>query len=196
MTLHPAPGFPKKGSFVSKSLLAAVLIVVACGAAITVRPVPASFCEICGARENQTSWAIRGTNVTLFQNHEVAQTPISELLTSKRLVAAHGHRWRVPRLVPNPLDEFVPSVVESLEFINAPRVVNFTQNVAAYADPASVARWKDLVLQPQYTHVIDGALRFLRVPIEGFADRTAFLAWWGQNSFAVYNRLREQTETD
>ncbi len=76
------------------------------------------------------------------------------------------------------------------------RVVSFTRNVADYADPVSVARWRALAMQPHYARLLDGTLLFLQVPPNGFAERTAFLTWWGRNSFAVYNRLREKTEPD
>ena len=70
------------------------------------------------------------------------------------------------------------------------------RDVTDYADPVSVAKWQSLVLQPEYARVLDRSLRYLRVPPTGFADRTEFLSWWGRNSFAVYNRLREVTEPD
>lgn len=174
----------------------ALLTVTLCAALISARHESASFCGICGAREAQTSWAVRGMTVSLLKTHAIAPTPISEVLTKKNLVASHAHRWLAPQVVPDPRDAFGPPVVESLEFLNTPRVVNFMRNVADYADPVTAANWRDTVMQLQYTRVIDDALRFSRVPAAGFADRTEFLSWWGQNAYALSHRLRQLTESD
>lgn len=173
-------------------------ILVAAGGASLVAALPAhdSYCAICGARQRTWNYSVRFTGLTLFQNHETNATPVSQLLEGRHLVEPHSHQWQEPRLVPDPMNEFGPPVIESIAFLNAPRVINFTRNVADYADPASVARWTELVRRPGYPRVLDASLRFLRVPEEGFADRATFLVWWGNNSYAVYNRLREVTEPD
>jgi hypothetical protein len=163
---------------------------------ISARPEPAAFCDICCACEAQTSWVVRGTTIGFWKTQKVESTPMSELLANKNLVAPHIHRWRQPQAIPNPLDEFGPPVITSLEYVNAPRVVSFMRDLAEYGDSDSVAKWRDVLLQPQYSYAIDGALRFLLVPPNGFPDRTAFLAWWGGNAFALHNRLRELTEPD
>ena len=59
-----------------------------------------------------------------------------------------------------------------------------------------MTQWRDVLLRPQYSYVIDEALRYLLVPPGGFPDRATFLAWWGGNAFALHNRLRELTEPD
>lgn len=182
----------KRTTLLGPVLLTATL----CAGLISARPEPASFCGICGATEAQTLWAVRGLNVNLLRTHTIAPTPISEVLIKKNLVASHVHRWLAPQVVPDPRDTFGPPVVESLEFLNVPRVVNFMRNVADYADPVTAANWRDTVMQPQYTRVIDDALRFSRVPAAGFADRTEFLTWWGQNAYALSHRLRQLTESD
>lgn len=188
--------FPPQRIRLDNLFRAGLLIAILSAALISVRSEPASYCDICGASQAQTSWAVRGTNVSLLKTHTIAPTPMSELLAKKNLVASHVHRWRAPQAVPNPLDEFGPPVVESLEYINAPRVVNFMRNVADYADPVTAANWRDTVMQPHYTRVIDDALRFSRVPAAGFADRPEFLIWWGQNAYALSHRLRQLTESD
>lgn len=175
---------------------AAIVVAAAVASLVTALPAHDAYCTICGAHHETRAVGVRFTAFTFFRLDRVQPTPFSKLLEEKHLVAAHQHRWQQPQLVPDPMDEFGTPVLESLAFISAPRVVNFMRNVADYADPVSVAQWKMLVMQPVYTRVIDGSLRFMQVPAEGFADRTAFLNWWGQNSFAVYNRLREVTEAD
>ena len=172
------------------------LFACAVAASITRRSESAAFCRFCGAEQSQISWAVRGTHLTLLRSHPVAATPISELLTRKNLVAAHKHEWQAPQLAPDPLDEFGPPVTRSLGFINAPRVVGFMRDLAEYGDANSVAQWRDLLLRPEYSYVIDSALRFLRAPATGFGQRDDFLAWWSSNGFSLYNRLREQTEAD
>ncbi|PYJ08122.1 MAG: hypothetical protein DMF06_13720 [Verrucomicrobia bacterium] len=162
-------------------------------ALISARPEPAAFCGICCVRDARTSWVIRGTSVVLWKTHEIAPTPMNEVLAKKSLVPGHAHRWCEAQAVPNPLDESGPPVVESLEFVNAPRVVSFMRDLAEYGDSDSVLKWRDVLLRPQYSYVIDDALRFLLV---GFGDRTRFLAWWSTNGFALHNRLRELTEPD
>lgn len=179
-----------------KTVAIASVLLGAGAFAITREPQPAAFCAICDAQENHTAWQLRGTHWTFWQTHGVQATPMSRMLTNKKLVAAHTHAWLAPRFAPDPLNEFGPPVLESLEFIGAPRVVNFMGNVADYADPVTLHHWQEMILQPGYSYVIDGALRYFRVPENGFADRTAFLSWWGGNGYALYNRLREETEPD
>lgn len=177
-------------------VLGLVFSAIAGSAVIARRAEPPSFCRICGARETQISWAVRGTNVRLCQTRRVRGTPISELLTSKHLIGDHTHLWLAPRRVPNPLDEAGAPVLASLEFASAPRVVHFIRDLAQYGDARSIAQWQATVLQPQYSYVIDGALRFLLVPADGFSHRDDFLRWWSTNAFALQNRVRELTEPD
>lgn len=155
-----------------------------------------SFCSICGAREETHVFGLRFTELRIFRRKQVRATAFSALLEEKKLVSPHSHLWQKPRFVADPMDESGPRIVESFDFLNAERVVNFTRNVADYADPLSAARWRELAMHPRYARLLDGTLRFLQVPTDGFPDRAEFLAWWGRNSFSVYNRLREQTEPD
>jgi len=173
-----------------------IVAVITLPALITRRSAPASFCRICGAQKTQTSLAVRGTSVALFQMYRPSPTPISELLTSRNLVAPHLHQWLAPKSIPDPLDEFGPPVIESLNFISAPRVVSFMRDIAQYGDATSIAQWRGILMQAQYSYVIDGALRFLLMPPTGFASRDEFQSWWSSNGFALQNRLREQTEPD
>lgn len=175
---------------------AGILVAAAVASLIAALPARDAFCTLCGARETTRGYTLRFTRATLFERRSVCATAFSSLLTEKHLVAPHAHVWQEPRLVPDPMDELGPPVLESLGFLSAPRIVHFTKDVAEYADPVSAAQWRDLVLQPRYSYVADSALRFLRVPAEGFANRTDFLQWWGEHAFAVYNRLREVTEPD
>lgn len=192
-----APASPPTGRLQAKKLLVPGLLAgIMCVALISPDSEPASFCDLCGARQETTSWMVRGTDTNLLRTHSVTPTPMSELLVTKKLISAHIHHWRASETVPNPLDQFGPPVTESLGLINAPRVVNFMRNLAEYGDAESVTQWRDLLLQPHYSYVIDDALRFLLVPPSGFSDRAAFLAWWGGNAFALHNRLRELTEPD
>jgi hypothetical protein len=185
------------GLFQAKKILVPGLLAgILCAALITPRAEPTSFCDLCGAGQEETSWTVRGTGASLIRTRAIAPTPMSELLAKKNLVAAHVHRWRQPQAVPNPLDEFGPPVIESLEFINAPRVVGFMRDLADYGDSESVTKWRDVLLRPQYSYVIDDALRFLLVPPDGFTNRATFMAWWSGNAFALHNRLRELTEPD
>jgi hypothetical protein len=181
---------------VKKILVPGLLAGILCATLISPRAEPASFCDLCGARQEETSWMVRGTSASLIKTRVIAPTPMSELLARKNLVAAHVHRWRQPQAVPNPLDEFGSPVIESLEFISAPRVVGFMRDLADHGDSESITKWRDVLLQPQYSYVIDDALRFLLVPPDGFTNRTAFMAWWSGNAFALQNRLRELTEPD
>lgn len=175
---------------------AVILVAAAVASLVAALPAQEAFCSVCGAREETRAWELRIARVTLREERRVNATPISTILTAKRLVGGHQHRWQPPQTVPDPMDEFGPPVVESLGFLNTPRIVNLTRDIADYADPRSARQWRELLLEPRYSYVLDGALRFLKVPPAGFADRTEFLTWWGEHSFAVYNRLREVTEPD
>ncbi len=78
----------------------------------------------------------------------------------------------------------------------APRVANFVYDLARDGKPGALAKWRRLVLDPQYSTVMAPSLRFLRFPEGGFADRAAFRAWWQGAEFPLWNRLRELTEPD
>lgn len=175
---------------------AVILGAAAVASLVTALPALDSYCTLCGARQETKVYAVRFTGSALFTARDVRATKFSALLEEKHLAGAHQHRWEAPHFVPNPLDEFGPPVFESLEFINAPRVVNFMRNVADYADPMSAVQWRETVLQPHLSYVIDDALRYLLVPANGFAEREQFLTWWGGNSYALSNRLREVTQPD
>lgn len=175
-------------------------VILAAGAAvaslITALPAQDSYCTVCGTQQEMRSYGLRFTSQTLFNRRDVKATPFSALLEEKRLVAPHPHEWLAPEMAPDPRNEFGPPVLESLAFLSAPRVVNFTRDVADYADPVTIENWKETIMQPHYTRVIDEALRFSRVPAEGFADRTEFLTWWGEHAYALSHRIRQLTEHD
>lgn len=154
------------------------------------------YCQVCGAEAIETTWILPGTGVRLFAHHETVATPMSELLTKAHLVSGHEHVWLAPTSVPDPLDPWGPPVVQSLGFVSAPRVVNFMRNLIDAGDSNTVTQWRDLLLRPEYSYVIDGALRFLQAPPDGFPRQQEFDAWWGRNGYALYNRLREETEAD
>lgn len=175
---------------------AVILLATAGASLVTALPAQVAYCEICAARQDTHAYGFRFAKHPVFQQHSLTATPFSALVQEKKLVPPHQHLWQEPYLAPDPLNEFAPPVLESVAYLNAPRVVTFTRNVADYADPASVTRWRELATRPGYARVLDASLRFLRVPEAGFADRASFLAWWGNNSYAVYNRLREVTEPD
>ena len=117
--------FPVGRLGAKKYLVPGLVTALICVALISPRTEPASYCDLCGARQEETLWLVRGTDATLIRTHAITPTPMSELLVTRKLVAPHLHHWRTPEAVPNPLDQFGPPVVESLEFINAPRVVSF-----------------------------------------------------------------------
>lgn len=188
------PSFSMRDRLVPAVLL--LLIVVLLASAVHREQQQSDFCQLCGTERTQTSWGLRGTALRLFATHGVAETPISALLTTKHLIEKHQHQWLAPRSVPDPLDEFGPPVTQSLDFINAPRVVGFMRNLADYGDTSSITHWRDLLLRPEYSYVIDGALRFFRMPPNGFSNHDEFMAWWSENGFLLYNRLLERTEAD
>jgi len=175
---------------------AVILVTVALASLVTALPAQVSHCTVCAAREEATPYALRFTSHPLFTRRDVKATPFSTVLEEKQLVQAHEHQWLAPQLADDPRDEHGPLVPESLEFINAPRVVNFTRNIADYADPVTIATWQETVMQPHYTRIIDDALRFARVPETGFADRTEFLTWWGRYAYTLSHRVRQLTEHD
>lgn len=175
---------------------AAILVAAAGASLVAALPARVSYCGICGARHETRGYRVRFTELALFRHAETSATPFSHLLEEKKLVQPHPHQWQEPHLVPDPLNEFGPPVLESVAFLNAPRVVNFTRNVADYADAASLAAWKEMAMQPQFSRVADASLRFSRVPEAGFANRTEFLTWWGQNAYALSYRMHQLTEQD
>jgi len=155
------------------------------------------FCSVCLLRQDGEAWRLRFAERTLFERHHESPTPISALLAHKQVCPPHEHRWQGPQAFPNPLDPSAPHVVQSFEFVNTPRVVNFLRDVLNYADADSVRRWKEVTLTLENSALMDDTLRFCRFPVEGFADQSSFMAWWNRGgAAAVAKRIRQETIPD
>lgn len=139
--------------------------------------------------EVKSGWGIRGSETSLMETERVEQTRYNSMLQSQGLVPAHSHQWLAARQVPDPVNEFDPMVTESLEYINSPRVVSFTENLAEYGDPEMVSHWKQMTLDPKYSHVLDTSLVYVNAPPNGFSDGNSFRRWFQDNSAAFRARL-------
>lgn len=160
------------------------------------KPDHLAYCSDCGAMEVMSSWGFRGSEKPLFETTRVEPTPYSKVLESNKLVAAHSHCWLAPHKVPDPVNEFGPEVTESLEYINSPRVVSFMANLAEFGDPDMVSHWKQMTLDPKYSHVLDTSLIYVNAPVAGFDDAASFHRWFQNNSAAFQARLAWLTTAD
>lgn len=165
-------------------------------ATIERKPDHCAFCTECGAMEVRSGWGFRGSRSSVLETGRVEQTPYSSLLESRKLVSAHSHQWLAPRQVADPVNEFGPKVTESLEFINSPRVVSFMGNLAEYGDPDMVSHWKQMILDPKYSHVLDTSLVYVNAPPNGFGDGDSFRRWFQNNSASFQARLAWLTTAD
>ncbi len=165
-------------------------------ATIERKPDHLAYCSECGAMKVKSGWGIRSSETTLIDTTRVEQTPYSSVLENRKLVSAHSHKWLPPRQVPDPVNEFGPKVTESLEYINSPRVVSFMENLAEYGDLDMVNHWKQMTLDPQYSHVLDASLIYVNAPVTGFGDAATFRRWFQNNSAAFQARLAWLTTAD
>ncbi len=120
---------------------------------------------------------------------------VSAALEGSGARTAHEHRW----MEGAPSHPGVHETTASsglADVADAPRVASFLRDVARFADAPSLERWRELLLDPTYGSVADASLHFMRFPEEGYADRAAFSRWWKPSQFALWNRLREETEAD
>ena len=160
-------------------------------------PLPPQFCSVCLLRQDREVWRLPFGGPTILERHHEWPTPISALLAQKQICLPHEHSWEGRRACANPLDPSAPRIVQSFEFVNVPRVVNFLRDVLNYADPDSVRRWKEVTLTLENSTLMDDALRFCRFPAEGFADRAAFMAWWSRGGArSLAHRIQQETEPD
>jgi hypothetical protein len=107
------------------------------------------FCSVCLLREDREVWRLPFGGPTILERHHEWQTPISALLAQKQALLPHEHRWQGARAVANPLDPSAPPIVQSLEFLNVPRVVSFLRDVLNYADRGQLAEVERNHAQPR-----------------------------------------------
>ena len=191
-----------KSKSVSKRKLVVLSIVTTAvlGTAIVIpqrEHLPPKFCSVCLLRQDSLAWRLPFNGPTVFAHHQESPTPVSTLFTEKQISLPHQHSWQAERVTTNPLDPSAPPVVQSLDFVNVPRVVSFLRDVLTYADAESVQRWKEITLTFENATLMDDALRFCRFPSEGFADKRAFMAWWSRGGArALAHRIEQQTHPD
>lgn len=163
-----------------------------------IRPgeVHSTYCRTCACEHRMQPWVLRLTGRLLWTRETESPTRISTVLLGKKLVAPHAHQWVAPRVAPNPLSPYLPPVRQSLGFIDTPLVAAMLGNLGDYADPHSVQHVCEVVLQPEYSYLINHDLRFHKFPPRGFHDRRQFLAWWQQNAFSFFDHLRDETVPD
>lgn len=154
------------------------------------------YCALCAAEHRTATWVLRPSGRVLWTRETVNATPVSTVLTAKKLVAAHAHRWTEPCVVPNPLNPYSPPVRLSLGFVNTSLVVSLLGNVGDWADLQSARHVCDVVLTPEYSYLINHDLRFHKFPQRGFHDRRQFLNWWQQNAYSFFDHLRDETVPD
>lgn len=152
-----------------------------------------SVCRTCGIRRDYFTWDMRLVPATIYQFRSDHPTAVSLALPASRQGA---HEWTSPVILPESGTENGETSPNLLFAVEAPRVANFVYDLAREGKPDALAKWKRLVLDPQYSTVIAPSLRFLRFPEGGIPDRAAFRAWWQGAEFPLWNRLRELTEPD
>lgn len=181
-----------------------LLWIVAAGAVLTILPwlligsgeSHSVYCSSCACERKTETWIFRPTSRVLWTRETENSTLISTVLLNKRLIAPHVHQWVTPRVTLNPLSPYLPPVRQSLGFINTSLVATMLGNMSDYADPQSARHVCEVVLQPEYSYLINHDLRFHKFPPRGFHDRLQFLAWWQKNAFSFFDHLRDETVPD
>lgn len=156
----------------------------------------ATYCSACACERKTQTWVLRPFGRVLWTTETENRTLVSTVLLNKKLVAPHAHQWVNPCVTPNPLSPYLPPVRQSLGFINTSLVATLLGNISDYADPQSAQHVCEVVLQPEYSYLINHDLRFHKFPPHGFHDRSQFLAWWQKNAFSFFDHLRDETVPD
>ena len=191
-----------KGRSTRKRNLVALFVMTALlvGIAIAIpqrQLLPPQFCSVCLLRQDRVEWRLPFEGPVFFERHHEWPTPVNSLLAEKRFFGPHEHCWQGALAMTNPLEPGAPAVVQSLEFVNAPRVVSFLRDLLTYADAESAARWKEITLSLENSTLMDDALRFCRFPVDGFPNQLAFMAWWSRGGArSVAHRLQQQKDPD
>lgn len=176
----------------------AVIVFLLVAALLLERPTfsGAEVCTLCGLRRDHFDLHARIFDLPLHRFHRESATAVSRVFADTALpAAAHVHRWADGAAPVGEADAL--SQTSSLaELVDAPRVAAFLRALAASTPAATQEKWRALIFDPVFSQVAARSLRFLRFPETGFADPLAFRAWWGENEFALWNRLRELTEAD
>ena len=159
-------------------------------------PQPPMFCDQCVMAHEVTEWRLAG-RWTLWIHATDSATPVSDLLAAHSACPAHPHHWTpTVRVAETDLETTEAPRLRTVGFLNAPRNVAFLRSVFDFADAKDIASWRAVAWQPTLAAAMDDALRFSRFPENGFASRGEFLAWWGQHSYPLFNKLNEMTVAD
>lgn len=154
------------------------------------------YCKACACEHRTQTWNFRPTGGVLWTREADHSTLVSAMLLGRKLVGPHVHQWVTPCVTSNPLSPYLPPVRQSLGFINTSLVAAMLGNLSDYADPPSVRHFCEVMLQPEYSYLINHDLRFHKFPPQGFHNRRQFLAWWQKNAFSFFDHLRDETVPD
>ena len=147
-------------------------------------------------RRDYFDWTLRSSQVSLHRFSKDSPTALSRALTTDEAIAPQPHRWTEIAQTPEASSESQEISPNLLYPVESLRVAHFAGDLSRYTQADVVTKWKALLLDPRYSTVWEGSLRFMRYPEAGFPDASKFQLWWRQTQFPLWNHLRELTEPD
>ncbi|MBS0659352.1 MAG: hypothetical protein JSR82_14015 [Verrucomicrobia bacterium] len=147
------------------------------------------YCSECGLRRDERQLRFAGWTLPVRTQPREASSHLSEILRAAGVNGAHLHRWRPAECPVLRSDLRSPESQALLTEAGTPRVVSFVRELEKFTDRPTVARWHGYLANAPFLRVLDGRLRFLRFPQEGFGSREEFLTWWRQNAYSLYREI-------
>lgn len=148
-----------------------------------------SYCPECGLRRDERQLRFAGMALPVRPAAQESASHLSEILRAAGVNGRHPHRWRPAECPVLRTDVQSPAGKAVLAEAGTARVVSFVRELEGFSDRATAARWHAYLANAAFLRQLDGRLRFLRFPDEGFGERGAFMKWWREHSYALYREI-------
>ena len=139
-----------------------------------------SVCSRCGAIRDTTEWQIPMTSITVFSHSSEHASPVSTVLTSNGIIAAHEHQWLFCQGGGNRVTCAIGEGRHIRPVVQSDGVAVVIAASQRFGD----ARFRDRLLRSLFDPKTSEAVRRLgmSVPTKGFPDAAAFRAWLSQET--------------
>jgi hypothetical protein len=136
-----------------------------------------SICTQCGLHQHHSDYYIPLTSICYHRSSAQRQTPVSTVLAKHSIRTNHQHQFVTAFGNSGPRLMFCCTLYHA-RHIDPFNTAPFLDNVIQYSDAATALKWIDIILDPHRSPTTDRAA--FHVPPAGFADQSAFDAWWLQ----------------
>jgi len=137
-----------------------------------------SVCSRCGAIQDTTEWQIPLTSVTVFKLSSEHASPVSTVLVSSGIVAAHQHKWLFCQGAGNG----VRCAIGEGRHIRPAVESDGVAAVIAASQRFGELEFRDRLLRALFDPKTSEVVWGLNIPTNGFAEASAFRAWLSQET--------------